>query len=85
MEDESDFDFFLKSKHNVTYSEFRKSLLWFKDLDVSTKFPFIAVDKNIFEIDAEMYLNSQIKNSEKFVFIDPYFSGLDDSFNHRTD
>lgn len=74
IEDKEDFDFYLRSKHSMTYPEFNKSLVWLKDWSFHDKFPFLVLEKKVDSIqDDAAFMEDYLEKMENFIFRDPLF------------
>lgn len=74
IEDKEDFDFYLRSKHSMTYPEFNKSLVWLKDWSFHDKFPFLVLEKKVDSIqDDAAFMEDYLEKMENFIFREPLF------------
>lgn len=84
IEDREDFDFYLRTKHSMTYPEFNKSLVWLRDWTFHDKFPFLVVEKKIDSIqDEATFLDDYLQKMENFIFQEPLFGTLHEKFQTK--
>ena len=84
IEDREDFNFYLRSKHSMTYSEFNKSLVWLKDWTFHDKFPFLVLEKKTDSIqDEAAFLDDYLQKMENFIFQEPLFGTFNGKFSTK--